>query len=72
MSVLVVDYESTDATADILSTNNVDTIISCLNLNSEEGNTAQVNLIVAAEKSSTVRRFAPSEYGIDYLKAPPQ
>ncbi|GJN73943.1 hypothetical protein PLICBS_008027 [Purpureocillium lilacinum] len=72
VSVLVVDYESTDATADILSTNNVDTIISCLNLNSEEGNAAQVNLIVAAEKSSTVRRFAPSEYGIDYLKAPPQ
>jgi hypothetical protein len=38
-------------------------------MTSEEASKSQLNLIDGAARSTTVRRFAPSEFGIDYLEA---
>lgn len=43
-------------------------MISCLHLNSKEASDAQLNLIEGVGKAPTVKRFAPSEFGLDYLE----
>lgn len=69
MTVLIVDYSSPENIADVLKENEIGTVISCLSMNTEEASQAQLNLINGATKSTTVRRFAPSEFGIDYMAA---
>ncbi|KAL6401342.1 hypothetical protein AUP68_15211 [Ilyonectria robusta] len=69
VTVLVVDYSSPDNIADVLKDNVIDTMVSCLTMNTEKDSHAQLNLIEGAVKSTTVRRFAPSEFGIDYMVA---
>lgn len=66
---LVIDYCNPKEIADILRQNQIDTIISCLGADNEKAGTAQLNLIDGAALSATVRRFAPSEFGLDYLEA---
>lgn len=67
--MLAVDYTSVDALARVLKENVVDTIISTMQIRNDETSKSQLNLIEAAEKSGTVKRFAPSEFGIDYMEA---
>ncbi|KAI5456759.1 hypothetical protein BGZ63DRAFT_428865 [Mariannaea sp. PMI_226] len=69
VTVLIVDYSSPENIEGVLKANAIDTVISCLTMNTEEGSQAQLNLIEGAAKSTTVRRFAPSEFGIDYMAA---
>ncbi|KAH8701510.1 hypothetical protein BGW36DRAFT_414534 [Talaromyces proteolyticus] len=69
IKILLVDYSSPDSLAEILGTNNIDTIISTMSIISEEQSQAQLNLIDAAIQSQTVKRFAPSHFGIDYDEA---
>ncbi|KAM5371253.1 hypothetical protein ACJZ2D_008173 [Fusarium nematophilum] len=69
VTVLIVDYSSPENIADVLKENEIGTVISCLSMNTEEASQAQLNLIDGATKSTTVRRFAPSEFGIDYMAA---
>ena len=66
---VTVDYTSVDALAEVLKRHLVDTIISTMKISSDESSKAQLNLIEAAEKSGTVKRFAPSEFGIDNMEA---
>jgi hypothetical protein len=64
-----VDYTSVDALSKALKEYDIDTIISTMHIGSDEGSKSQLNLIEAAEKSGTVKRFAPSEFGVDYVEA---
>ncbi|KAH7129109.1 hypothetical protein EDB81DRAFT_661985 [Dactylonectria macrodidyma] len=61
VTVLIIDYLSPENIADVLRENAIDTVISCLSMNTEEAGQAQLNLIEGAVKSTTVRRFAPSD-----------
>ncbi|OAQ61138.1 hypothetical protein VFPPC_02148 [Pochonia chlamydosporia 170] len=69
ISTLTVNYDSVDDIETKLTSNNIDTVICCMSLNSEAENASQINIIRAAAKSPTVKRFAPSEFGIDYMEA---
>ncbi|UPK95236.1 hypothetical protein LCI18_006171 [Fusarium solani-melongenae] len=55
------DYDDIEGTAKMLDNNKVDTVISALTIAGPSAH-AQLNLIAAADKSSTVYRFIPSEY----------
>jgi hypothetical protein len=69
VTVATVDYTSVNAVAEILKRHLIDTVISAMKIGGEESSKAQLNLIEAAEKSGTVKRFAPSEFGIDNMEA---
>ncbi|RDH26770.1 NAD(P)-binding protein [Aspergillus welwitschiae] len=49
--------------------NQIDTVISTIGILSEDAHVAQLNLIDGAARSGTVTRFAPSEFGWDYVEA---
>ncbi|RTE70672.1 hypothetical protein BHE90_014926 [Fusarium euwallaceae] len=57
----VTNYDDIEATTKMLESNKVDTVISALTIAGPSAE-AQLNLIAAADKSSTVHRFIPSEY----------
>ncbi|KAM6534220.1 hypothetical protein FALCPG4_007152 [Fusarium falciforme] len=67
--VLVVDYSSPDSIADVLRSNGTEVVISTIGILFEDTHQAQMNLIEGADKSGTVKRFAPSEFAYDYLAA---
>lgn len=69
MTLLIVDYTSIDSLTIVLKEHFIDTIISTMQVGNEESSNSQLNLIDAAEKSGTVKRFAPSEFGIDCMEA---
>lgn len=68
----MVDYDSPQSIAQTLAANDIHTIISTMAIISEEHSNAQLNLIDAAIQSKTVKRFAPSHFGIDYEEAKKQ
>jgi nucleoside-diphosphate-sugar epimerase len=51
---------------ELLKKHNVETVISALALFTKEGAESQMNLIQAAIDAGIVKRFIPSEYGINY------
>jgi hypothetical protein len=57
------------AIAEILRKNEVRVVISAIGVLFEDTHRAQINLIKGAAKAGTVTRFAPSEFGLDYIKA---
>jgi len=59
---LKVDYGHVDSLTKTLQDHKIDTVISTINLETEAGSQAQLGLIEAADKSSTTRRFIPSEF----------
>ncbi|KAJ3538027.1 hypothetical protein NM208_g6085 [Fusarium decemcellulare] len=59
---LKVDYEDVDALTAILENHKIDVVVSTINLETEAGSKSQLNLIAAADKSQTTRRFIPSEF----------
>jgi hypothetical protein len=69
ITVEAIDYASPDDIAEVLKTNNIDTVISITGMHSEEHLQSQFNLIDAAVKSGTVKRFAPSEFAADNAEA---
>ncbi|KAF2492376.1 NAD(P)-binding protein [Lophium mytilinum] len=68
VKVLAIDYDSPEAIASVLKSNNIDTIISTLGIFQEAQQKAQLNLVEGAVQSGTVKRFAPSEFGLDYVQ----
>lgn len=68
VKLFAVDYAVPASITTVLEENHVDTVISCLHLNSKEASDAQLSLIEGAAKASTVKRFVPSEFGLDYLE----
>ncbi|OCK84255.1 NAD(P)-binding protein [Lepidopterella palustris CBS 459.81] len=69
VTILAIDYDSPSSIAAVLKSNNIDTVISTMSIFTEAQAQAQLNLIEGAVQSGTVRRFAPSEFGIDYVEA---
>ena len=63
---LVMDYSSVDDIARTLSQNKIHTVISTLSGLTPDVAEAELRLIRGAVASSTVKRFAPSEFGFDY------
>ncbi|KAL8755219.1 MAG: hypothetical protein Q9184_004863 [Pyrenodesmia sp. 2 TL-2023] len=63
---LAAPYDSVDGLVNLLETNEIHTVISTLNPPDPEVQNTQDDLVKAAAKSSTVKRFIPSEWGIDY------
>ncbi|KAJ5225418.1 hypothetical protein N7468_006643 [Penicillium chermesinum] len=57
-----IDYNDIPSMARVLEDVHVDTIVSAIGLVSDETSQAQLNLIEAAEKSRTTKRFIPSEF----------
>jgi hypothetical protein len=73
VEVLKVDYANVDVTSQLLKQHGVHTIISALQITDEISSAAQVNLIKAADLSSSVKRFIASGWGAipneQYVKA---
>jgi 3-keto-L-gulonate-6-phosphate decarboxylase len=68
----VVDYGSPGTLATVLAANDIETVISTMAIISEEQSQAQLDLIDAAIQAQTVKRFAPSHFGVDYVEAKKQ
>lgn len=66
VSILVADYTSPSTLTSLLQSHTVNIVISALSLFDVPSALAQQNLISAAISTSSVTRFLPSEYGIDY------
>jgi nucleoside-diphosphate-sugar epimerase len=62
---LAVDYSSIEDLQTVLESNNIHTVISALSMENGGGQ-SQMNLIEAAERSKSTRRFMPSEFGVVY------
>ncbi|KAF9872797.1 NmrA-like family protein [Colletotrichum karsti] len=59
---LQVRYDDVDSLTKLLEDNGIQTVISALNLESEQASNSQINLIAAADKSRVTKRFIPSEF----------
>ena len=66
MRLLVLDYRSVDAIAHTLAENMIDTVISTLSGLTPQVAQSELRLIRGAAASSTVKRFAPAEFGFDF------
>ncbi|KAJ4168876.1 hypothetical protein NW754_010807 [Fusarium falciforme] len=60
------DYSSIDALAEGLDMHRVEVVICAFSLRNDSACNAQLQLIQAADKASSVKRFIPSEFNIDY------
>jgi hypothetical protein len=60
--VFVVDYTSADVLLALFEEHQIDTVVSCLRIDSEEMAAAQSNSITAADKSKTTKRFLASNW----------
>jgi len=61
--VYIVDYSDIQGVAELLARQNVHTVISTISVTSEAASAAEVNLIKAAAKSSTAKRFVATGWG---------
>ena len=66
VQVIEADYEAVSSLKESLKKHNVEVVISALALFTEESAKAQMNLIQAAIDSGVVKRFMPSEFGVNY------
>ncbi|KAL9087171.1 MAG: hypothetical protein Q9165_006822 [Trypethelium subeluteriae] len=62
--VLVVDYNDVDALAKIFEQNNVEVVISAIFIFDDTSSASEINVVRAAEKSKTTKRFIISNWGI--------
>ncbi|KAL4739983.1 hypothetical protein BDV11DRAFT_169615 [Aspergillus similis] len=67
--LLIADYSNVGSLTNLLESNKIDTVISAVSLIDDDTSNAQLNLIEAAERSSSTKRFIPSEFGIHYTEA---
>ncbi|KAF6817654.1 nmrA-like family protein [Colletotrichum plurivorum] len=61
--IVKVDYDDVEGLRQLLESENVETVISTISILSAAQSQAQLNLIAAADSSSSTRRFVPSEFG---------
>lgn len=64
--LLTPSYDSVDSLEEHLKSNKIHTLISVLSPPTPEVHQIELNLIRAAAKSRTVKRFVPSEWGVDF------
>ncbi|KAM0549492.1 hypothetical protein ACHAPJ_009308 [Fusarium lateritium] len=60
------DYDDIDSMVAILEANQIDTVISTINIGGEAARQSEVNLIKSADKSSITRRFIPSHFVVPF------
>jgi hypothetical protein len=60
------DYSDVGSLTNLLERNRIDTVVSAMPLTDDDTSNSQLNLIEAADQSSSTKRFIPSEYGILY------
>ncbi|CCF43457.1 hypothetical protein CH063_03078 [Colletotrichum higginsianum] len=65
---LPVNYANVEATGKALEENKIGTVISAMSVMSPEVSAAQVNLVKAAQKSNSTRRFVVSAYDMMYTR----
>lgn len=61
------DYTSIDALTKVLEDNRIQTVISALNTMGVAE--PELNLIAAADRASTTKRYIPSIWGAEYTEA---
>lgn len=66
--VVAVDYSNVDETAQKLASHKVDIVISTISVVDEVSGICQVDLVKAASKAKTVRRFITSEWGTPHTE----
>ncbi|CAI6340400.1 unnamed protein product [Periconia digitata] len=64
--VLAADYSNPASLRTLFTDEQVEIVISAIIMASEQSNQAQLNLIEAAAQTSSVERFMPSEFGVNY------
>lgn len=62
--MIAVDYSDVDDLTTALEANQVHTVISALLVMDQTVGQSQINLIKAADRSSSTKRFIVSDYGI--------
>lgn len=63
---IMTDYSSKEELVKILESHNIQTVICAIALDFQAACDSQVTLIQASELASTVQRFIPSEFNVDY------
>ncbi|PTB40149.1 uncharacterized protein TrAFT101_004809 [Trichoderma asperellum] len=66
VKIIVISYDDQDEIQNVLDKHKIEVVLSTISPASSEAFDAQVRLIRACDKSESVKRFAPSEYLIDY------
>lgn len=61
-----VDYSNEDGLVDVLNDIKIEVLICTFSLHNQDTSDSQVNLVRAADKSTSVKRFIPSEFNVDY------
>ncbi|KAL6787496.1 hypothetical protein J3E68DRAFT_418144 [Trichoderma sp. SZMC 28012] len=69
--VVAVDYSNIDETAQKLASHKVDIVISTISVIDEVSGACQVDLVKAASKAGTVKRFITSEWGTPHTEVSP-
>ncbi|KXH60832.1 hypothetical protein CNYM01_09372 [Colletotrichum nymphaeae SA-01] len=62
--IVLADYGNIEALSLLLEKHNVETVISTIGFVGPEAAQSQLNLIAAADKAKSTRRFVPSEFGV--------
>ncbi|PKY06268.1 NAD(P)-binding protein [Aspergillus campestris IBT 28561] len=68
VALLSADYSNVASLTNLLESNKIDTVISTVSIMDDTTSNAQLNLIEAAENSSSTNRFIPSEFGLRYTQ----
>ncbi|KAL8812391.1 MAG: hypothetical protein Q9200_001078 [Gallowayella weberi] len=64
--LLTPTYDNLDSLVELLKANEIHTLMSTLSPPTPEVHQIELNLIRAASQSGTVKRFVPSEWGVDF------
>ena len=67
--LLLADYSDIESLTNLLESSKINTVVSAVSVLDDTTSAAPLNLIEAAERSSSTKRFIPSEYGMRYTEA---
>ncbi|KAK7428140.1 hypothetical protein QQZ08_005379 [Neonectria magnoliae] len=67
--LVAVDYTNIESLTTVLEQHKIHTVISCLGIHEQATADVQSNVIKAAEKASTTKRFIPSNWALPYNPA---
>lgn len=66
MPIIQTDYNSEDSLVELLDKHKINTVVCTFALDFQAASDAQITLIKAAERATSVTRFIPSEFNVDY------
>ncbi|KAJ6180935.1 hypothetical protein N7519_011396 [Penicillium mononematosum] len=68
ITIIPAQYSNIESLTKLPEDNKIDTIVSAIIVVDYDASSSQLNLIAAADQSSSTKRFIPSEYGIAYTE----